>query len=176
MLGLTDVDLGRIFGCADGPASFNAEASASGRSVVSCDPNYKFSADEIRQRIDATHPQMIDQTHQNTDEFVWSHQIPDVDALGRLRMATMHHFLADYEVGRHAGRYVAAELLALPFTDVAFDIAVCWHSLFLYSEQLFEQFHVESIRSLMRVAKEVRIFPLTFAPRKRAVSRSETRH
>jgi hypothetical protein len=73
MFALTDADLGkRIFGCADGPASFNAELTARGGSIVSCDPIYEFTADEIRQRIDATYPQMLEQAAQNTDEFVWT--------------------------------------------------------------------------------------------------------
>ncbi len=59
MFALTDADLAkRILGCADGPASFNAEMTGIGRSVVSCDPIYEFSAEEIRQRIDVTYPQM----------------------------------------------------------------------------------------------------------------------
>ena len=44
----------RILGCADGPASFNAEMTARGYRVVSCDPIYIFTAHEIRQRVAAT--------------------------------------------------------------------------------------------------------------------------
>jgi hypothetical protein len=52
MFGLTEADLsGCILGCGDGPASFNAEASQRGYSVVSCDPIYRFSAAQIEQRI-----------------------------------------------------------------------------------------------------------------------------
>jgi hypothetical protein len=52
---LTGTDLaGRILGCGDGPASFNAEASRRGSAVVSCDPLYAFSTAEIEARIDAT--------------------------------------------------------------------------------------------------------------------------
>jgi hypothetical protein len=39
MFNLTSEDLGgRIVGCGDGPASFNAEATVQGRQVISCDP------------------------------------------------------------------------------------------------------------------------------------------
>ncbi len=39
MFALSERDLvGRILGCGDGPASFNAEATAEGHSVISCDP------------------------------------------------------------------------------------------------------------------------------------------
>jgi hypothetical protein len=47
MFALTDADLtSSIVGCADGPASFNAEATARGHSVISCDPIYRFSTAE----------------------------------------------------------------------------------------------------------------------------------
>ncbi len=48
----------------------------------------------------------------------------------------------------------------LPFADDAFDLALCSHLLFLYTEQLGEDFHQTAIRELCRVAREVRIFPL----------------
>ena len=38
LFALTDEDLvGRILGCGDGPASFNAEATARGHAAASCD-------------------------------------------------------------------------------------------------------------------------------------------
>jgi hypothetical protein len=52
MFALTDDDLQlRIVGCGDGPASFNAEATRLGSTVVSCDPIYRYDAEELRQRI-----------------------------------------------------------------------------------------------------------------------------
>jgi len=41
-----------------------------------------------------------------------------------------------------------------------FDLALWSHLLFLYSAQLSEDFHVESIKELCRIAREARIFPL----------------
>ena len=161
MFALSDEDLRRrILGCADGPASFNAEISASGGHVVSCDPLYRFCAVEIRQRIDETFQKVIEQTRDNADEFVWNERISDVAALGRIRMKAMQQFLADYKHGKAKGRYVVAELPALPFEDQSFEIAVCSHFLFLYSEQFSEDFHVQSIRELCRVSQDVRLFPL----------------
>ena len=40
------------------------------------------------------------------------------------------------------------------------SLCVCSHLLFLYSEQLSFDFHLESTLELLRVASEVRIFPL----------------
>lgn len=161
MFSLTNSDLQKtILGCADGPASFNAELSAMGGTVTSCDPLYCYSADEIRQRIDDTSPQVIEQTRINSGEFVWSDWLPDVDALAQHRLTTMEQFLGDYELGRKDGRYLSAELPNLPFDEATFNLAVCSHFLFLYSEQLPAQFHLDSIRNLIRVAEEVRLFPL----------------
>ena len=149
----------RILGCGDGPASFNAEATRQGMAVTSCDPIYKWDADQIRDRIAATYDQIIDQTRQNKDEFVWS-SIRSVDELGQVRMAAMEAFLSDYRQGKRNGRYVEAELPKLPFADGFFDLALCSHLLFLYSVQLGEEFHRDSLRELCRVAREVRVFPL----------------
>jgi hypothetical protein len=160
MFALTDVDLaGSILGCGDGPASFNAEATCRGLKVISCDPIYKFTKAEIETRIAATYEQVIGQTRQNQDEFVWE-SITSVEELGRVRMGAMQVFLDDYTNGLVDGRYLAAELPSLPFPDGGFDLALCSHLLFLYSRQLDAGFHHSSLLELCRVAKEVRVFPL----------------
>jgi hypothetical protein len=160
MFALSDADLqGRILGCADGPAAFNAEATRRGVRVVSCDPLYAFTADEIRGRIAATSDDIIEQTTRNRNGFVWD-EITSIEHLHRVRMEAMHAFLADYDAGRLEQRYVTAAAPSLPFVDDSFDLAVCSHFLFLYSEQLGQQFHNEAIVELCRVADEVRIFPM----------------
>jgi hypothetical protein len=161
MFALTDGDLqGRVLGCGDGPASFNAEATRRGASVVSCDPLYQFDAAQIRQRIDETSAEVLEQARKNEHEFVWDAAIPDVEALKRVRMAAMDAFLQDYEQGRREARYVDAQLPALPFSVGAFEMALCSHFLFLYSQQHGTAFHIHSMRELCRVAREVRVFPL----------------
>ena len=161
MFALTEADLaGRILGCGDGPASFNADLTRRGGRIVSCDPLYQFDAAQIRQRIDDTSAEVLAQARQNAHEFVWDDAIPDVDALGRMRMAAMTLFLDDYEQGRREGRYLDAELPALPFPACAFDLALCSHFLFLYSTHHDVAFHVYAMEELCRVAKEVRVFPL----------------
>jgi hypothetical protein len=160
MFAISDRDLNsRILGCADGPASFNAEATQGGFEVISCDPLYRFNAAQIRARIEATAPEVLKQAAANRNEFVWN-EFASVDELGRVRMQAMETFLGDYQVGLEQGRYIDAELPALPFCDTHFDLAVCSHFLFLYSEQFDVELHVAAIRELRRVAKEVRIFPL----------------
>lgn len=160
MFSLSEQDLGKsIMGCGDGPASFNAIHSRNGGKVISVDPLYQFSADEISDRIKATYHTVMEQTRLNSHEFVWNH-IPSVDALGRLRMDAMNEFLSDYSYGVTEKRYIEASLPDLPFKDMEFDIALCSHFLFLYSQQYSAEFHMQSIKELCRVAREVRIFPL----------------
>jgi len=48
----------------------------------------------------------------------------------------------------------------LPVEDQTFGLALCSHFLFLYSEQLSAEFHCQAIREMLRVAKEIRLFPL----------------
>jgi hypothetical protein len=160
MFALTDTDLGgRILGCGDGPASFNAKATRRGSRVVSCDPVYCFDVDQLRNRIVETSTPILEETRRNPDEFVWT-TIESVDDLGRLRADAMAAFLDDFEAGKGAGRYVEAALPELPFDDGAFDLALSSHFLFLYTTQLGEAFHRAAIREMCRVAREVRIFPL----------------
>ena len=160
MFGMVESDLdGRILGCGDGPASFNAEESAQGHAVVSVDPLYAASRTAIERRVEATFDEVMDQMRQNAGEFVWTH-VPSVEELGRRRMAAMRRFLADYPHGKTEGRYVEASLPELPFADGAFDLALSSHLLFLYSVQFDLAFHIRALEQMLRVAAEVRVFPL----------------
>lgn len=160
MFALSEEDLGKRFlGCGDGPANFNCVMTRQGRHVISADPIYHFSAEEIRNRIDETFEEVMEQTRNNKDEFVWKH-ISSVEELGRVRMAAVKDFLSDYAIGLRDSRYVESSLPILPFDDNQFDIALCSHFLFLYSELYSANYHIQSIQELCRVASEVRIFPL----------------
>ena len=160
MFALSEADLGRrILACADGPAGFNAAMHSRGRRVVSVDPIYAFSADEIRNRICATFDTVIEQARAHREQYVWD-TVRSPDELARVRMEAMETFLSDFESGRREGRYLPHELPALPFADGEFDLALCSHFLFLYTAHLSCEFHVEAIREMCRVAGEARVFPL----------------
>ncbi len=160
MFGLTPADLqGRILGCGDGPAAFNATLTRRGGCVVSVDPLYRFAAAAIRARIAATHGTVLAQLRANQEAYVWE-TIPSVEELGRLRLAAMDAFLADYEQGRLAGRYLTGALPALPLASGSFDLALSSHLLFLYSDHLSADFHLAALLEMLRVAREVRLFPL----------------
>ncbi|NOT86174.1 MAG: SAM-dependent methyltransferase [Methylococcaceae bacterium] len=160
MFSLSERDLEKkLLGCGDGPACFNAELSKNGGNVISVDPIYEFSVAEIRSRVDEVYPQIMDQVTKNKDDYIWKNII-NIDELGRVRMDAMKTFLNDYEEGRKSGRYIAASLPILPFADNAFDLALCSHYLFLYSEHVNQEQHLLSMKELWRVAREVRVYPL----------------
>jgi ubiquinone/menaquinone biosynthesis C-methylase UbiE len=69
-------------------------------------------------------------------------------------------FTNDFELNRGSPRYVKGQLPALDFRDSTFDLALCSHFLFLYSEHFDAMFHLAAIIELLRVANEVRIFPI----------------
>lgn len=148
-----------ILGCSDGPANFNSILNKQNGSIVSADPLYSCTTDQIKKRIDETYETVLEQTQANKNEFIWD-TISSIEELGRIRMSAMNEFLKDYEKGKKEKRYINASLPQLPFQDKEFNIALCSHFLFLYSEQLSEKFHFESIKELCRVAQTVRIFPV----------------
>jgi hypothetical protein len=160
MFALDDMDQSRsILGCSDGPAAFNAQALQRNIKVVSADPLYQFSVSQIRERIAATAPVVTEQLKANAQDFVWNH-FTSVTELVTTRMQAMEDFLSDFNAGLEQGRYVPAELPDLPFFDATFDLALCSHFSFLYSERYDAQFHIQALRELCRVAPEVRVFPL----------------
>lgn len=160
MFDLTADDLSKkILGVGDGPASFNTEMNTAGRRAVSCDPIYVFSADQIRQRVTETHDRLVAAATEHHDLFVWRHLKSPQD-MGQARLAAMEKFLADMPAGLRDGRYIPAALPSLPFANKRFDLALCSHFLFLYSDQFSADFHFDSIVDMVRVAKEARIFPL----------------
>jgi len=160
MFSLTDNDLKKkILGCGDGPASFNAELNSKGGSVTSIDPIYQFSLGQIRSRIEEVYPEIMEQVSKNRADYVWN-DITSIEYLGRVRLEAMNTFLRDYEENQRSRRYINASLPTLPFEDGAFELGLCSHYLFLYSEHVSLNEHIQSMKELCRVAREVRVYPL----------------
>ena len=160
MFNLSEPDLHkRILGCGDGPASFNAEMTTLGHTVVSIDPIYQFTAAQIEQRVHATYEPIISQVKANAHRYRWD-TFPNADALGQARLTAMNTFLADYASGKAAGRYLPEALPTLNLPANTYDLCVCSHLLFLYSDQLSLDFHLTAIQELLRIAPDLRIFPL----------------
>jgi hypothetical protein len=131
-----------------------------GFDVISCDPLYVFSGEQIQERFEASVEPVMSRVRAHPEDYVWTfHRSPE--ELLATRRAVLNTFLAEYAAGLREGRYVVGELPILPFAEGEFDLAICSHLLFLYSDALSLDFHLQSIRELCRLAGEVRIFPLT---------------
>jgi len=160
MFNLSDIDLQkRILGVGDGPASFNAEATQRGHQVISVDPIYQLSAKEIERRFNEVLDNIIDQIKSTPGDWSWSYHKSPED-LRQNRIKVMQIFIADYEKGKQLGRYQTGALPLLNFNSNEFEMTLCSHLLFLYSDYLDLQFHLDSIAAMLNISQEVRIFPL----------------
>lgn len=160
MFQLTDEDFSKeIIGFGDGPASFNCEAAELGYKVTSLDPIYQFLGKNIEKRIIEIKDVVIEQTRNNVNNYVWT-EIKNLDELERVRMSAMKTFLADYENGKSENRYIYHELpQKAPFDDQAFDLGLSSHFLLMYTSLGYD-FHIKSMNEMLRLCKEIRIFPI----------------
>ena len=160
MFDLSSADLQqRIIGIGDGPASFNAEGTIAGSNITSVDPIYQFDGAEIKQRFDAVVDNIINQIISTPNNWIWNYHKNPQELKAR-RIETIEIFLQDYNLGKKTDRYLAQELPNLHFADRSFDLALCSHFLFLYSAHYDRNFHLAAIKEMLRISKEIRIFPL----------------
>lgn len=160
MFMLTDEDLQKkIAGFGDGPASFNFEADKMGMNVTSYDIVYQFSKVELQNRIEEVRGIVMEQMAENMDNYVWNN-IKSLDELERIRMSAMNMFLEDFEKGKTEGRYVYHNLPdRVNKDDNTYDIGLSSHFLLMYTDLGYD-FHIKAISEMLRVCKEVRIFPV----------------
>jgi len=101
----------------------------------------------------------MEQMRENRDHYVWTN-IKSLDELEHIRMSAMELFLSDFERGKAESRYLYHELPnQVSFPDYTFDIGLSSHFLLLYTSLGYE-FHIHSITEMLRVCKEIRIFPV----------------
>ncbi len=160
MFNINNMDLNKkILDCGGGPSSFNYEMKMQNNKVITIDPLYQFTKGDIKKRIDETFDNVMGQARANKDDYIWKN-IKTVEELAETRMSAMNLFLNDFEAGKTEKRYITAQLPDLPFKNSQFDLALSSHFLFLYSDMLSLDFHINAITEMLRVAREVRIFPL----------------
>lgn len=160
MFQLNESDVSKnIAGFGDGPSCFNYEATQQGYSVTSFDPIYQFSKDELKKRIDDVRIIVMQQMRENINNYVWTN-IKNLEELENIRMSAMRSFLSDFEKGKQDGRYIYHELPnRLIYADDSFDIGLSSHFLLMYTVLGYE-FHIQSMTEMLRVCKEIRIFPI----------------
>ncbi|WP_431962145.1 methyltransferase domain-containing protein [Nocardia sp. bgisy134] len=156
---LTAADLrGRILDCPGGAASFAAEAAELGVQVTAADPVYATPAAELRELARTETERASAYAGAHHDRYRWDFY-GDPDRHHAIRLTAATRFGDDLLA--NPGRYVAAQLPALPFPDNSFDLALSSHLLFSYADRLDADFHLAALLELSRVTTgETRLYPL----------------
>lgn len=149
----------RLLEYGGGPSAVNAELTAHAKQIVSCDPLFNLDKDTLYSKVALVFADMVSRVMRDQEKFDFS-RYGNPEALFAKRREGMAQFFADYEQGKTAKRYVGIGDYALPFADFSFDFALSSHYLFADLDDQDVEFHLQVIKELARVAKEVRIFPL----------------
>ncbi len=161
MFDLTDEDLNKsIIEYGAGATSFNAEMTQMGHKVTSCDPMFRLGVEGMQSHVLKVFDDTVESMKANESKYNWKHY-GDLESLLEKRKEGIQTFLEDFDKGKDSGRYrVVEEGKPLPFETFTYELALITHHLFVnFLDRGLEQ-HVELIEELLRVAGEVRIFPL----------------
>ena len=153
-LKLEDLKRKKVLDCPSGASSFVQTLKQNGIFAKGIDIIYEFSKDEIEKQGIKT----LEKIYQNTS---WM----DAYKMGfyktkenhkKYREDALKGFLEDYNLDD----YIYCELPNLPFENKEFDLLLSSHLFFVYDDRLDYDFHKNSILEMLRVSKEVRLFPL----------------
>lgn len=164
----------RILDCPGGPDGLVSEGLARGLDITAVDPQYADDPGTLEQRGRS-------EIHQTVEAWFADPETGDdierMREYERLKIEALESFIEAFRA--HPDRYVTGQLPSLPFDDDSFDLVLSGHLLFVYAsrehgglmhdETFGLDFHIESVRELLRVGREVRLFPTYafFGPRRR---------
>ncbi len=156
IFGLTNEDLEKkIAGFADGASSLNCELSRMGKDIISFDPIYGLPEEYLRS--------CFSEVMERSSLFIKSApdaQHVELKEIEKIRKKTVNLFLEDYEAGQKEGRYRPYSFPGTTgFADQFFDLGLCSNFLMLY-EELGIEFHLASVSEMLRISREIRIFPV----------------
>jgi hypothetical protein len=156
MFNLSESDLKkRIISFADGTSSFNSEMSKNKHEVISLDPIYQYEYMELSLWINT----VIEQMHKrpDSDELKNTKEFEDIK---KIRLQSIKDFIDDFYIGKIQNRYLYYEFPnKTGYNDLSFDIGLCANFLILYS-QFGLDFHIKSIEEMLRLCREIRIYPI----------------
>ncbi|MCK9150513.1 class I SAM-dependent methyltransferase [Methanobacterium alcaliphilum] len=149
----------KILDCNAGASSFAAHMTQQGFDVVAADILYSKHPEEMKKVSENDFRTLMDAHHGLQDKVDWGF-FEDHEQMAQYRIKTYKDFSKDYEKNKDTN-YVEAKLPMLPFHDNTFHLVLSSHLLFLYDDRLDYDFHLESIKEMIRVSsQEVRIYPL----------------
>lgn len=144
----------KVLDCPSGASSFIKTAKEKGIVARGADILYQFDIEEIKKQGLKT----IDYIYKDTSwmdgySFEFYKSIPEHRTY---REGALKGFYEDF----NSFDYSYEELPKLNYEDDTFDLLVSSHFLFTYDDRFSYEFHKDSILEMLRVSKEVRIFPL----------------
>lgn len=153
---LTDEELQgkKVLDCPGGASSFGATARSKGIEALSTDIIYQFKIEDICQNGEKTIAKIY-------EDVSWMEGF-NFDFYGSIdrhrahREKALQAFCEDYD----PQYYHFNTLPHLAYDDRSFDILLSSHLLFVYDDRFDYAFHKASVFEMLRIAKEVRIFPL----------------
>ncbi|MBS4218788.1 SAM-dependent methyltransferase [Bacillus sp. FJAT-49711] len=148
----------RILDCPAGACSFTAVGNKLGLDISACDIAYYHSSDDLKSKGLKDIEHAMEHIEKAKGNYIWD-VFKDVEDLRKHRLNALEHCTKDMEEASE--RYVAVTLPSLPFKDEEFNLLLSAHFLFMYADRLDYEFHIETLKELLRVTKEeIRIFPL----------------
>ena len=153
-LNLEDLKHKKVLDCPSGASSFVATVSKNGIEAKGVDVIYGFDKDSIESQGIKSIEKIYEDTSwmdANKMDFYKSKENHRFQ-----RESALKAFISDY----NKENYMLAKLPNLPFENDSFDVIVSSHLLFVYDDRFDYEFHKNSILEMLRIAKEVRIFPL----------------
>ena len=153
-LELEDLKSKKILDCPSGASSFVQTLKQNGIFAKGVDIIYKFTKDEIEKQGIKT----LEKIYQNTS-WMDAYKMDfykTKENHKKHREDALKGFLEDYNLDD----YIYCELPNLPFENKEFDLLLSSHLFFVYDDRLDYDFHKNSILEMLRVSKEVRLFPL----------------
>jgi len=148
----------RILDCAAGASSFTTELFKKGYDAIATDVLYDVDPYALEKKCENELSKVMQALSGVEDMYVWDY-FKNPDELRKHRMTTYQAFINHYRKEK-GNKYIKSELPKLPFEDNEISLVLSSHFLFLYDDRLSYEFHKDSIKEMLRISKEIRIFPL----------------
>ncbi|HBB52397.1 MAG TPA: hypothetical protein DCZ80_00665 [Legionellales bacterium] len=151
----------RVLEFACGVTAVNQELTQNNFQVVSCDPGFEADEKKTHQRFLENFDLQIKNIHEHPHRFDLN-KYGGLEQLIQKRQEGMQTFFKDYQKGCKEGRYQHLNFKKpLNFENSSFDLVLCANYLFTDLVEQDVDFHVTAIKEMLRLAHDVRIYPLT---------------
>ncbi|WP_163530165.1 class I SAM-dependent methyltransferase [Halobacillus ihumii] len=148
----------KILDCPAGACSFTSVGQKKGLNITACDIVYDHSLEDLKSKGQEDIAHTMEHMEKAKTNYIWDY-FKNIHHLKEHRQRALNDCAAD--MGENSQRYIPVDLPHLPFKDKEFDILLSAHFLFTYADRLDFQFHLDTLKELLRVTKEeIRIFPL----------------